>query len=233
MLNEVRHTAGVINHQQTWLKQIPGLQHITEDVWKEALTKSEIISFPAGAKLVQCGDAATHFVIVLKGVVRVFQIAESGREICLYRVRRGQVCVLTLTKLLTTRDIFAQAVADEDVRILAMPIDYFRRLMAESEDFRQHVMCSMADSFTEVVQLVANVSFQRLELRLACLLGKLAQAETSCTLKVTHQEVANELGTTREVVSRILKDFENIGCIKLRRGSIEVLSGETLQGISG
>ncbi len=232
-MNEVR--AARANHDHTWLDEIPGLKQINDGIWQEALKESETVNFPAGTKLVHCGDSATHFVIVIHGVVRVFQTAETGREICLYRVRRGQICVLTLTKLLTTKNVCAQAVADEDVRALAMPMEYFHRLLAESDAFRSYTMRSIAESFNEVLQLVAHVSFQRLELRLACLIGKLAQAEPSPSpmLKVTHQEVANELGTTREVVSRILKDFEHMGCIKLRRGSIEVLSGETLQGIAG
>jgi CRP/FNR family transcriptional regulator len=105
--------------------------------------------------------------------------------------------------------------------------------MAESKDFQNYIMRAMASCLTESMQMVADVSFQRLELRLACLIGKLCQMKSSNKLKVTHQEIANELGTTREVVSRILKDFEHMGCIQLNRGSIEILSGETLQRITG
>lgn len=222
-----------LNNQHVWLNTVPGLQHITEAVWEEALAASEMLAFPAGAKLVECGDTARQFVIVLQGVIRVYQMADTGREICLYRVRSGEVCMLTLTKLLRAKYVCAQAIAEEDVRILAMPLAYFHRLMDKSSDFRNHVMCSMARCLTDMMQMVASVSFERLELRLACLIGELVQLHSSSTLKVTHQEVANELGTTREVVSRILKDFEHLGCIKLGRGSIEVISGKTLQQISG
>lgn len=231
MLERIRGSTRA-HHQYAWFNAIPRLKNITEDLWKEVLAESNVISFPAGTKLIQCGDSATQFVIVLKGVVRVYQAAETGKEICLYRVRSGQVCALTLTKLHTTSNICAQAVAEEDVQILAMPLRYFYRLLSESEDFRNYVMSALADCVGEIMQMVASVSFQRLESRLSCLIWKLSVSESSNKLKFTHQEVANELGTTREVVSRLLKDFENMGCIKLSRGTIEILCEEVLQKIS-
>jgi len=220
------------NRGEAWLQGIPGLTAISDDTWKEALSSSTIASFPAGKKLIECGDTAEYFVLVLEGQVRVYETALNGREICLYRVQPGQVCVLTLTKLLKGRNNCAQAVAEEDVTLLIMPEEYFHRLLAESEGFRNYLMKSMADTVTEVMDLVTQVSFQRLDLRLACMIGQRSQQQSSSKLNMTHQEVANELGTTREVVSRLLKEFEKMGCIKLRRGKIEILSGDALQRLS-
>ena len=216
-----------------WLNHLPGMMSGSDELWKEALASANIVSFPADTKLIQCGDDADKFVIVLQGVVKVYETAENGREICLYRVYGGQVCVLTLTKLLMKSSQCAEAVAEEDVRLLVMPQEYYHLLMARSESFRNYLLTSMAHCIDEVMQLVAQVSFQRLDLRLACLIGQLSQQKSTNRLVLTHQDIANELGTTCEVISRLLKEFENMGCVKLSRGKIEVLSGSALERLSG
>jgi len=109
-----------------------------------------------------------------------------------------------------------------------MPPEHFDRLLAESEDFRRYLMSSMAHCITDVMQLIARVSFDHLDLRLAHLIRQLADRVTPDKLRITHQAIANELGTTREVVSRLLKDFERAGYIKLSRGSIEIISKDKL-----
>lgn len=209
--------------------ELPELAGIGDDVWREALAVSQVISCPAGTKLIECGDSADKFVIVLQGIVKVYETGENGREITLYRVCGGQVCVLTLTRLLLRSNRGAQAMAEQDVRLLAMPPEYFNRLLAESEDFRRYLMTSMAHCVTDVMQLIAQVSFNHLDLRLATLIRKLAARAEPDKLRCTHQAIANELGTTREVVSRLLKDFERSGYIKLNRGSIEILAMEKLE----
>lgn len=211
---------------------LPELAGIQGDLWQEALTVAPVINVPAGTKLVECGDSADMFVIVLKGVVKVYEAGENGRELTLYRVFGGQVCVLTLTRLLHRSNRCAQAVAEQDVRLLAIPLEYFDRLLAESEDFRRYLMTSMAHCITDVMQLIAEVSFNHLDLRLAHLIRQLSDQATAGGLKFTHQALANELGTTREVVSRLLKDFERAGYIKLSRGSIEIVDREELEKLS-
>ncbi len=210
----------------------PGLNEESDQAWEEAVAASSIVSFSAGTQLIHCGEASQHFVIVLDGVVRVYETAESGREICLYRVYAGEICVLTLAKLLGAQNVCAEATAEEDVRLLAMPIEHFRRLMATSQGFSRDLLRAMGNSLSEIMALIGQISFQRLDLRLACLIGQLSEQKSSRKLKLTHQEVANELGTTREVVSRLLKEFEHMGCIKLSRGNIEILSSEALDRLS-
>ncbi len=215
----------------TLFSELPELADIGDDIWKEALSVSQVISCPAGTKLVECGDSADKFVIVLQGAIKVYETCENGREISLYRVHSGQVCVLTLTRLLLHSNRCAQAVAEQDIRLLAMPAEYFDRLLAESEDFRRYLMTSMAHCITDVMQLIAQVSFDQLDLRLAQLIRKFSvqttPGEFHCSF--THQLIANELGTTREVVSRLLKGLERSGHIKLNRGNIEILDINELE----
>ena len=222
------------NGPVTLFSELPELAGIGDDVWKEALSVSQVISCPAGTKLVECGDSADKFVVVLQGMIKVYETCENGREICLYRVGSGQVCVLTLTRLLLHSNRCAQAMAEEDVRLLAIPPEYFNRLLAESEAFRRYLMTSMAHCITDVMQLTAQVSFDQLDLRLASLILKRSRQceQESPRCACTHQAIANELGTTREVVSRLLKEFERAGHIKLNRGSIEILNLGELERLS-
>jgi CRP/FNR family transcriptional regulator len=217
------------NRPVALFSELPELAAIGDDAWREALGVSQVVSFPAGTKLVECSDSTDKFVIVLQGIVKVYETCENGREISLYRVNSGQVCVLTLTRLLLRSNRCAQAVAEEDVRLLAMPPEYFDRLLAESEAFRSYLMTSMAHCITDVMQLTAQVSFRHLDLRLAQLVQKLSTQTTNSKICCTHQTIANELGTTREVVSRLLKDLERSGHIKLNRGSIEILDTDKLE----
>ncbi|MGB5725669.1 MAG: Crp/Fnr family transcriptional regulator [Thiogranum sp.] len=209
--------------------KLPELASIDDDVWQEALAVSQVISCPVGAKLIEWSDTADKFVIVLQGSVKVYETAKNGREISLYRVGSGQVCVLSLTRLLLRSNRCAQAVAEQDVLLLAMPPQYFDRLLTESEDFRRYLITSMAHCITDVIQLISQVSFNQLDLRLATLLIKRTNKVGSGKHSCTHQTIANELGTTREVVSRLLKDFERSGYIKLKRGSIEILDVDGLE----
>jgi len=185
----------------TLFDELPELAAIHAELWEQALADSQLISCPAGTKLVEYGDRADRFVILLQGVVKVYETGENGREISLYRVYGGQVCVLTLTQLLHRSTRCVQAVAEQDARLLGMPREYFDRLLADSEDFRHYLMSSMAHCITDVMQLIARVSFDHLDLRLAHLIRQLSVRATPDKLRITHQSIANELGTTREVAA--------------------------------
>ncbi len=217
------------NSSRELFTDIKELSSIPDDVWLEALGVSHVASYPAGTKLIECGDSADKFVIILEGVVKVYETANNGREISLYRVYRGQVCVLTLTRLLVRSNRQAQSMAEQDVRLLVMPPNYFHRLLSESEGFRHYLMHSMAHCISDVMQLAAQIGFNHLDLRLATVIRELARKMEPGQLRCTHQEIANELGTTREVVSRLLKDFERSGYITLHRGSIEILAIDELE----
>lgn len=204
---------------------------INSHLWQDILAESQIITANAGSKLFNYGGCADKFVIVLQGVLKVYESAENGREISLYRVYSGQVCMLSLTRMLHGVSRSAQAVAEEDVRLLAIPRDHFDRLVAESEDFRRYIMGAVSSCISDIMNLIAEVSFNNLDLRLARFIRQLSHRTQAARLRLTHNAIANELGTTREVISRLLKDFERAGCIKLGRGNIQVLSMDKLESL--
>lgn len=215
-----------------WYKDFPGLAGIHDEAGLAALRSATVHAFPAGTPLMRHGDTCDSFILLVRGTVRVYNAGEGGREIVLFRARAGELCVLTISDLTAARAYSANAVAEKAVELVTIPAAKFHDALAQSEAFRSYVLSSLAQRVCELMGLVEQVTFQRLDLRLACLLGQLFGHRNTACLRITHQELANELGTSREVVSRFLKEFENMGCIRLKRGEIELLSPETLSRLS-
>lgn len=212
-------------------QHLPKLAGLCDDIWRDALDTAQVLCYPAGTDLNEFFNQADRFVIVLQGVVKVYEADDTGREITLYRVYGGQILVLTLIHMLHRTRRCALAMAEEDVRLLSLPPEYFDHMLEKSEGFRRYFMTSMANCITDVTQLITHVSFNHLNFRLAHLIRRFADQSTPCTVRLTHQALANELGTTREVVSRLLKGFERSGSIKLNRGSIEIVDMGELETI--
>ncbi len=210
------------------LAAFPTLSGIEDPSWRDAMRSGRCMDIPAGTVMVRKGQPCLDFVLVVSGTIRVYETGENGREILLYRLYGGEICVLTLTHLLQGVAYTACAVAENDVSVVSIPLSQFQRTLAESETFRTAVLFALARRLSDVMQLVEQVAFHSLDLRLACMLGQRFEAGGSLRLKITHQELARELGTTREVLSRLLKNFEHRGCIRLFRGQIELVSPAAL-----
>lgn len=214
-----------------WLSVFPGLAEIRDDAWLEALHAAREIVIPPKTVVIRCGDRCHNFLLLTRGTVRVYESSESGREIALYRTHGGDICILTLSNLLSG-DYSAAAVTEDEVGAVTIPMSFFQNAMARSEAFRNFIMATLARRLSDVMRVVEQVTFQRLDLRLACLLGQLFERNKSATISMTHEDLARELGTTRVVISRMLKEFERMGCIRLQRGQIELLSSEALARLS-
>lgn len=226
------NSLAVVPPTPTWIQNFPGLAGIRDESGLAALEAASTHTFPAGAPLMRHGDPCESFLLLTRGVARVFESSDSGREIVLFRVRAGELCVLTLGDLLAARPYSASATAEEDVEVVVIPAAKFRHAMTQSEGFRNFVLSSLTQRLCGLMGLVEQVTFQRLDLRLACLLGQMFGQSNATVVRITHQELANELGTSREVVSRFLKEFERMGCIHLRRGEIELISSDALSRLS-
>lgn len=188
------------------------------------------VSLPAGAQVFSCGTRPEHFVVVTDGTVRVRQISESGREIVLYRVGAGQTCSLTTVCLLGDEDYAAEAVAETDVRAWLLDRKTFDALLASTPAFRQFVFTSFGQRLTDLIRLVEEVVFTRLDVRLAHKLLDLADAQGRVTL--TQEALAAELGTAREVVSRVLSEFRKNGLVSSYRGGLEITDRARLASYS-
>jgi len=192
----------------------------------DAIASAPRAQLPKDAFIFHPGDTCAGFVLVLAGSVRVTRLTESGRELVLYRIEPGQSCVLTTACLLAGEDHAAEARAETDVTALVIGTPLFNKLMETSSAFRRFVFQSFGSRMIRLTQLLENLAFERVDVRLAKLL--LARAAGADELKTTHQELANELGTAREVVSRHLEAFASAGLVKLSRGQIILLDHQAL-----
>lgn len=185
-------------------------------------TSARIMTIPAGTVLFQDGSACAHYMLVIDGSVRVQKVAENGREIVLYRVEAGQSCVLTTNCLITHGDYAAQGIAETEVHGLMLPASAFRQLLSRSEQFRDFVFSAYASRIADLLMLIEEVAFGRIDVRLAAWLAQHGGGDG--IIKSTHQDIAIELGTAREVISRQLKEFERRGWVELGRGRVLVTS---------
>ncbi len=175
------------------------------------------IALPEGAVAFRQGDACGHYLLVVEGSIRVIARSESGREIVLYRVRRGGSCVLTTACLLSQGRYPAEGIAETDVRALALPAATFERGLDASPAFRRFVFSAYGQRLAEIIRRVEELRFGSIQNRLA---RHLLEYTRHGRLDTTHADLATELGSAREVVSRQLKELEQQGLIRLGRGHI-------------
>ncbi len=194
------------------------------------IKQSQQVTVPANTTIFRQGDACKNYLLVLSGSVKVFSRAENGREIILYHVKEGDSCTLTTACLFSKNTYPAEGITETEVIALMIPRDIFNQGLAQSERFRKIIFDQYARRLGDVIALVENLSFGHIDIRLARLLLQLA-SETNI-VKTTHQNLAIELGTAREVVSRQLKAFENQQLLSLQRGSIHIIKPDSLKEIS-
>ncbi len=225
-------TAQVTAVETNWRSAFPRLASIEDQAWLDALQAASESRLPSGTMVIRKGDPCQHFILLIEGTIRVYEKADNGREIVLYRVQAGEICVLTITNLMEHTAYQADAVVESDSRVISMPLQHFQSAMAHSPAFRTFILTTLARRLSHMMRLVEQIAFQRLDLRLACLLGQLFGQRNASRIYVTHQELARELGTTREVTSRLLKEFERMGCVSLGRGRIDLISEDALVRLS-
>ena len=191
------------------------------------MAEARELTVPAGTVLFDERQPCQGFPFVLAGVIRVLKTAANGRELPLYRVLPGESCIITSSCLLGHADYNARGVAEIDTSLVLMPRRLFDDLLAQPP-FRDFVFHLFSERMAELMTLVEEVAFRKLDQRLAGLLlgrGKVVH--------VTHQQLADELGSVREMVSRLLKGFAEQGLVRLSREQVEILDPGRLRQIAG
>ena len=177
----------------------------------------------AGTTLFDAHTPCSGFPLVLSGTVKVLQRYPNGRELPLYRVRPGESCLLSGSCLLGHSDYTASGIAETDVELLILPAADFHALVASDEAFRRHVFTLFGERLATVLSLVEAIAYQKLDQRLAALL--LAKGDP---VLATHQALADELGSVREIVSRLLRSFEDRGWVDVARERITIVDRAAL-----
>ena len=212
-----------------WLDQFPALS-IPDEAVRKALEFSKVLELEAGETVFRDGQACEYYLLVLGGSLRVQKISSSGHEIVLYHVQPGQTCELTTTCLLARKYYPAEAIAEIPSRVALIPKTQFHDTLQHSADFREFVFSSLERGIAGLVNLVEEVAFGRMDSRVAQRLLELQDDQQ--VVRTTHQALANELGTAREVISRLLKKFERHGWVALGRGRITVTNLSVLDSIA-
>lgn len=208
------------------LANYPSLAEVPPEELDAAIAVTPALSVPRGAVLFREGEPCNVFPFVLEGEVRVARGTPEGRSLELYRVGPGEVCLLSTSSAFSSRLQPAHATAAAPTRIWPAPRELFMRWMG-ADGFRRYVFGVFGERLTDLMGLAEAVAFQRMDQRLAAtLLGHGRE------LHVTHQQLAESIGTVREIVSRLLKRFEQRGWIALGRERITLLEPAALRALA-
>lgn len=213
----------------SWLARVPALDAL-EPPARAALERLHPRDLPAGSVLFRPGDAVSGYAIVLSGRIDVSLTSASGRGILLYSVVPGQSCIQSTMGLLGDADYTAEALTQCDTTLVLLPRPLFLGLVESSPGFRAIVFRAFADRMQNMMQLLEKVAFQRVECRIAEHL--LALSETANPVHITQTELATQVGTAREVISRRLDAWARRGIVRTSRGTVELADRAALRDIA-
>ncbi len=186
---------------------------------------------PAGRDVFNEGDLVDGIALLISGVVRVYKIGETGREITLYRFGTGESCILSANAILNQKNFPAIASVESEAEAVMIPAQVFREWVRRYDLWREFVFDLLSQRLSSVIMLIDEIAFRRMDLRIASLL--LNRSQTQNPIHITHQEIASELGSSREVISRLIEDFSEQGIVRSGRGEVEILDLNALKSRSG
>ena len=203
------------------------LHQLPDSTQKRLLMEANSLRVKNGTQLFDDGDASESLALVVSGSVRVFKRSPGGREVSLYRVNQNNLCIVTLGCLMGGDTYPATAYTEEDTLLITIPRQLFLNLIATDDTFRTNTFHQFANRVSGLMQLIDEITFNKLDQRLTDYL-----LSSGPVIYKSHQDIADELGSVREMISRLLKQFENNEWIKLSRGYIEILEKDKLQDYS-
>ncbi len=212
------------------VRALPFIKQAESQIGRELMQAAIFARIPAGRDVFVEGDQADDIALLISGVVRVYKIGETGREITLYRFGLGESCILTANAILSRQSFPAIATVERDAEAVLIPADIFRDWVRRYDAWRTFVFDLLSQRLASVMAIVDEVAFHRMDTRVASLL--LGRGRSQNPIHITHQEIAAELGSSREVISRLLEDLTDQGLIRLGRGSIEILDFRALESRS-
>lgn len=206
---------------------LPILERADQGLLHEFQQAATFMRIPKGHDVFIEGDQVDAIALMISGVVRVYKIGETGREITLYRFGNGESCILTANAILSQKNFPAVATVEKEAEAVMIPADTFRNWVRRYDLWREFVFELLSQRLASVMAIVEEIAFRRMDARLIALL--LERSLKSDMFHITHQEIAAELGSSREVISRILEDFSAQGMLVVSRGSIQILDRQALQ----
>jgi len=217
-----------IDHALISASLLAAYPDLDADAARALIGVGQVMDIPAGQQVYSRCEPCRGVMWLMEGSVRVHRDSLDGRAVTLYHVTPGDLCLPSLYTLFHGGVYAAEAHTEARLRGIAVPAKEMLALVDSNPRIRNLLLKHLTSRMQDLIELVSASVFDRLELRLACLLGQRFGQHQSQHLEITHQELANDLGCTREMVSRLLKGFEHMGCIRLHRGQITLVSQDAL-----
>jgi CRP/FNR family transcriptional regulator len=190
----------------------------------EAIDDAGVIhEFKAGATLIRTGQYIKSTLLVTQGKLKVYREDDDGNEFFMYYLLPGQACAISLICATRSKQSQIMAKAIEDSEVLMVPLNLMDTWMAKYKNWYEFVISTYRNRFEEILEVVDNIAFRAMDERLLFHLNRIKETTGSADLKLSHQEIASDLNTSREVISRLLKKMEQRGLVKLHRNHIELL----------
>ncbi|RMG84246.1 MAG: Crp/Fnr family transcriptional regulator [Bacteroidetes bacterium] len=183
----------------------------------------KIMHFRAGEVIMDFGSYIRMVPLIINGIIKVMREDAEGRELLLYFLDAGDTCSMSFTCCMMHKKSIIRTVAEEDVSLIGIPIRYMDEWMTKYQSWKNFVMTSYDQKMTELVETIDSIAFKKMDERLWDYLTKKSNAQGSPLIQSTHQQIATDLNASREAVSRLLKQLEKMGRVRLGRNEIELL----------
>lgn len=215
---------------EDWTERFRGTKALPRAVRNRLVQVAQVRTYQKGDEVFGPNNVPDNLMLLSEGTIRVSQSSDNGRDIVLYRVEAGESCVLTTACMLAEEAYNAEGIAETDLTVIALPRLSFDNLVADEPAFRNFVFAAYSQRLIDLLRVVDHVAFGRIDVRLAERLLDLVGMDKEIT--ATHQQIASELGTAREVISRVLNEFQKRGFIAQSRGRITVLDKPRLRSLA-
>jgi CRP/FNR family transcriptional regulator len=210
----------------------PVWDRLTQTQQQEILRSAATREFKKGTVLYDGTTGCTGFIVVRSGQLRAYITSEDGREISVYRLFERDICLMSASCILNSIQFDISIQAERDTSVWIIPPELFQRIMQESAPLANYVGEIMQQRLSDVMWLIEQILWKRLDQRIAAFLVEEAALGDSLKLTTTHEQIARHLGTAREVVTRMLRTFQSEGMVKLSRGSIEITDEKKLAALA-
>jgi CRP/FNR family transcriptional regulator, anaerobic regulatory protein len=198
--------------------------YFEDDLRKEIARVARHLESEEGDIIMDIGQTVQYIPLLLDGSIKIIREDPEGNEIFLYYLEPGQACATSITCCMSGQRSTIRAIAEEPTHYLAIPVDYSDEWMQKYKGWKNFVMSTYADRFDELLKTIDQLAFKKMDERLMKYLRDKAGVRESNSLPISHQDIAYDLNTSREVISRLLKQLERMGSIRLGRNRIELLT---------
>ena len=210
----------------------PVFSKLTPQQQQMLLDYTAIRTVPAGTVVHNGAVECTGFLLVRSGQLRAYTLSEEGREVTVYRLFDHDCCLFSAACIMSSLQFEVIIETEKDSDIFIIPPSVYQKLMNESLPVSQYTNDLMASRFSEVMWLMEQIMWKSFDKRLAAFLLEETAVEGSNSLKITHEKIANHMGTAREVVTRMLRYFQSEGMVKLTRGTVDIVNVQKLKKLA-